>query len=311
MTDKEFDRLLLESVRTYGHEYSVTPIHSDAAVTPLSESSVKENIPADIPAHEFPPHFLDDISLTQKSEKKPVIHLIRWVSVAAAVIVLGTLIVLLPVLTGHVPVQKNETAVSYSLSGNTKEALPEVSQDMNNDIAAEDIAAEADSLPEKAADTKEAEPYRNHQNSQIQEGIVNHDAMPDSTDSIRNGSENIPDFTITAFAQNQPLTLTEEAKQSYYQYAVSVLHNGKSLDQDPSDELIGQIKTSGLYLTITLPEPTMIEGYRIQQIILAVNSTDSYAIFDNNDSDPPLHLVYQSEVTVTGPETGSSFQTDR
>ena len=86
MKDKAFERLLQDSIRTYGHEY---PKEADqpAGFQPLP--------------HTFPEHFLDDIALPSEKPKPTMGRVIRILSACAAVLAILTVMTVVPLLVTH------------------------------------------------------------------------------------------------------------------------------------------------------------------------------------------------------------------
>ncbi len=98
MKDKDFEQLLQDSIKTYGHDY-------------LNGTDRLHDIP--VPPHTFPAQFLRDITLPSEKPQKPYLRVIRILSACAAVLVVLTAIVVVPLLlNSRQQIQTSETSVA-------------------------------------------------------------------------------------------------------------------------------------------------------------------------------------------------------
>ncbi len=88
MKDKDFDRLLNDSIKQYGHEYY------HGADGPVDTG------PA--PVHYFRDDFLSDINVSEKPKKPVILKILPYLSAAAAVVIVVAAVTILPkILSGR------------------------------------------------------------------------------------------------------------------------------------------------------------------------------------------------------------------
>ncbi len=261
MNDKEFEALLSDSVRTYGHEYFNPP----------------DNISREV--HRFPDGFLDDIS-QQQPQKPFLLRHLRSISAMAAVLVVAVAAVLiLPrignrssdntmVLTSEVP---SKTASELTIVNDKEIPISETPSAIQHDSTGEKInnAAEApDSrqIINKGETGQKEYPHFSAENSagafRPTESDKFHEAVPSA-------QEQLPSFSVKAVIKNSQIILNKQQEAALFPLFTSAINPDNQVDLMVDD--VSTFEQDGLVVTVTLQDPMAI----------AITGTDGYITTDH------------------------------
>ena len=315
MKDKEFDRLLSQSLKEYGHEY----LHG--ADGPIETGPV--------PVHRFRDDFLSDIVTGKPEKKKNTSRYVRMISaVAAAFIVAMAAVIIAPQLTGS----KNKVAspdvkmpwesssaqnAAADRSGSSNTDANELGKPLNDKAQISKSSSQAvreSSLPiqsSKKTDTAyEAAPFEDSLNetptkSPSQNEI--HEAADPDSNTIQNSGEGfiLPYRPIC----NEPVyhgnivsrELTREELQSIADPLYPMISEGCLSNTDGSDsseQLIFSItigSAAGEHITINdFPIGSMSIFLYPSELIVRTDTDDTKTFFRTDSSS----IVYKSFVSA-------------
>lgn len=280
MKDKAFERLLRDSIQTYGHEY-LTGTDDRREITPLP--------------HTFPEHFLDDIVLPSQRQTKPFVRVIRILSACAAVLAVLTAITVIPLVLN----QRNKVETSENSAA---EPLPFWPQS----TASADIASRGELTPAGEAPEPSLYPeYTNRSSAVRQDGEVpdmSDGYLPQDTQSAAHPSEGkaidsageVSDDTIALPQKvSAQLMIGQEVvpvASAEVEGLVMMLADGFRADyqQTAAPDLTGE--TVQMRLNVSAEEPMLVYGKAYRQL-QAVMTEQAWYLRAVSDSRTAYYLV--------------------
>lgn len=256
MDDKKFDKLLSDSVKTYGHEY-----YKETADT-------KDNVPP----HSFPDGFISDIVPEKKTKKS--VWIIRLAAAAAAVFVIGMAVVLAPLIIGTgwktesgTPLMSEKADTDAAESGNSDNTKSVVSDNTHYEEqapATNDVTSKPEGTDEASSDDT---PHENDITSKSENrSDVSSDNQP--VYENKNAHGHIKNYEV--FCKGSKKELSETQKALLLNLTEKVIASEDVTDTALELSYAETVKNNGTYICLEFEDNTMISGQKVSKIEFTV-----------------------------------------
>lgn len=258
MTDREFDKLLADSVKGFGHTYN--------------------SVPENIPEHEFSPGFDKKIKGLGKKKRNNMIVL-RWAAGIAAVFVIGVAVLL---ATGRPGIEMMNSAAGSATAQDNAGSANTV-QD-NAAAPEQDFQADTDEVSGIDASSAKTIDYSNH----ISESVRNNAEAPAAENENKYSGEDIRSDEAWVISDNEvllkgkPVSLKEADKDAVAGMMAEMMTNDALTD---GITVVDEIKDSYLQngIIIKMTDITASDGNLYDRVTLALDDGGGLVIGEGDN----------------------------